>query len=541
MAPNCENGCSAVEIKVNYQDGSSEQQTPTSVHELGETTAVGDQPQAINYKYRFAAKAGTSVIFASATKARNCSMCKAAFSDTFSIPEYWWDDSCKRANGYFGYEEIEGEPNADGSEETNDGCASWSRFQAKVFFKPEKDKGDDPTEIIYGWGKLDSFSRWYKKSKHTVVILFKPKDEGDDVVQINMKEETAKTAQLPQRKNAKDERLQQRKNAKNKEIEELFSKSLLDPKAASAELGDPFWIYPRLLGKFIGLENASVWGTRDQVRDVERDRERRDVEMDNESQETSSPDNLNKKETEQETSLNDLQPIDIDYSNLHDIARHVVHVSETLAVSVQTIESIQKHHEIFHGYSNVPITNASKNIRYRLYFYHQMLTGNLHRSEANKSRLQNEISLAFNQVSQGDSFLSVRIAADTRADSTAMRILSIVTVVFLPAAFISAVFSTSFFNFQQDKEKGDSWKVSDKIWIYWVTVAIVTIVTFSVIWYFQRGWLKPTPVTTRRRGRKSKGQTQDSSGQQQLTSRSATTSTSSPGGVIQRKSSDSMV
>lgn len=51
------------------------------------------------------------------------------------------------------------------------------------------------------------------------------------------------------------------------------------------------------------------------------------------------------------------------------------------------------------------------------------MTSNLHRLEANRSRLQTEISLAFNQVSQEDSFVSVDIAKATRLDSAAMRTL----------------------------------------------------------------------------------------------------------------------
>lgn len=50
-----------------------------------------------------------------------------------------------------------------------------------------------------------------------------------------------------------------------------------------------------------------------------------------------------------------------------------------------------------------------------------------------------------------------------------------------PPTFISAVFSTTFFQFGADPQ---SWEVSDKFWLYWAVVVPVTMVCIA-IWYMR--------------------------------------------------------
>lgn len=96
------------------------------------------------------------------------------------------------------------------------------------------------------------------------------------------------------------------------------------------------------------------------------------------------------------------------------------------------------------------------------------ILGNLQsRAASNEARLRNEIALAFNLVSQ----------ADTRA----MRLISIITLLFLPATFVSTLFSMSFFGYQKPDERGD-WGVTYKIWIYVAVAAPLT--TLAVLMWF---------------------------------------------------------
>ena len=43
---------------------------------------------------------------ASADKIRKCSACKAQLSNVFHIPDLWWSEWCRAANGYFGCDDI---------------------------------------------------------------------------------------------------------------------------------------------------------------------------------------------------------------------------------------------------------------------------------------------------------------------------------------------------------------------------------------------------------------------------------------------------
>lgn len=62
---------------------------------------------------------------------RKCDACKTAISSIFSIPSTWWSDCCKRANGYFGFEEIPDstEEDADATEDDIDGCGKCYSYR----------------------------------------------------------------------------------------------------------------------------------------------------------------------------------------------------------------------------------------------------------------------------------------------------------------------------------------------------------------------------------------------------------------------------
>lgn len=88
------------------------------------------------------------------------------------------------------------------------------------------------------------------------------------------------------------------------------------------------------------------------------------------------------------------------------------------------------------------------------------------RSDSNEERLRNEINLAFNVVNQ--------------QDAKAVRIISVVTLLFLPATFVSTLFSMSFFSFQPPYDH--KWGVSPKIWIYFAVTVPLTVATV-VVWF----------------------------------------------------------
>ncbi|KAI9781822.1 MAG: hypothetical protein M1816_002172 [Peltula sp. TS41687] len=185
------------------------------------------------------------------------------------------------------------------------------------------------------------------------------------------------------------------------------------------------------------------------------------------------------------------------YPLLRDIARHAIHVSETLDLAVNTVESILREHEPFVSHTSDAdrkMKAVSKQIHRRLLFYNQMLRSLRSRSASNKDRLLNEIGLAFKMVAQYDSHIFVEIGRAAQSDSSAMKGVAFVTLTFLPATFISAIFSMSFFDYGTDS---GSWSVSDKFWIYWAVAAPLTILTW-ILWYC---WNKLSPPVPNREER----------------------------------------
>jgi Mg2+ and Co2+ transporter CorA len=70
---------------------------------------------------------------------------------------------------------------------------------------------------------------------------------------------------------------------------------------------------------------------------------------------------------------------------------------------------------------------------------------------------------------------STKIAEATKKDSSAMKTIAVMTMVFLPATFFAALFSVP--SLQWDKPV----VIQDKFWIYWAFAVPSTLLVF-VIW-----------------------------------------------------------
>ncbi|KAI1823965.1 hypothetical protein F4861DRAFT_283028 [Xylaria intraflava] len=221
------------------------------------------------------------------------------------------------------------------------------------------------------------------------------------------------------------------------DIARRFLESLENPDPDS--LHCPFWFYPCLLNEVARIQESAVWAIRDQVRAVEK-----------ETMPKGRP-----------------KP---DYRHMHDIARHGIHVTETLDVAVQTITRMLDRHEgLLHLVSK---DDGSDDLHSQLQFFESFISSLRCRSVSNDKRMLNEIQLAFNTVAQHDASTSLKVA--------------VVALIFLPPTFVSAIFSTSFFNFSPDA----GWIVSDKFWLYWAFAAPITILT-AVGWYYLRRYGTP--------------------------------------------------
>ncbi|KAF1962462.1 hypothetical protein CC80DRAFT_435461 [Byssothecium circinans] len=230
---------------------------------------------------------------------------------------------------------------------------------------------------------------------------------------------------------------------------------------SSLSTSDPYWIYDCLLEDLIDLQDKAVWGIRTLVRQTEIHRNAR---------------------------LGAPPP---DFLRLHDIARHAIHVSETLDVAVTTIKMVSACHEghlrawpASEGREKEKSTHAL--LQSKLQFYDHMLRSLRHRAASNKDRLNNEIQYAFNAVTQYDSRVTVEIGRAAQSDSAAMKTISFLTLTFFPATYVCAIFSMSFFNYSPESGK---WRVSSDFWIYWVVAVPITLGT-ALLW---KSWNKLFP------------------------------------------------
>ncbi|KAM0716700.1 hypothetical protein Q7P37_008145 [Cladosporium fusiforme] len=93
----------------------------------------------------------------------------------------------------------------------------------------------------------------------------------------------------------------------------------------------------------------------------------------------------------------------------------------------------------------------------------------------------NQTSLILAKASVDAANASIELAARAKADSTAMKALGIVSAIFLPGTFISALFSMGMFDW---KAAPGGRVVSDRFWIYWAFTAPITVLLLICFFVF---------------------------------------------------------
>ncbi|KAF5630230.1 uncharacterized protein FTJAE_8255 [Fusarium tjaetaba] len=100
--------------------------------------------------------------------------------------------------------------------------------------------------------------------------------------------------------------------------------------------------------------------------------------------------------------------------------------------------------------------------------------------ESLPGKIESQRNVLYNLITQHDSYLQARLARESLRDSKAMKTLSILTILFLPGAFIATMFSTDMFDFKSKNQQ---------VRIYFATVVPLTAVLMNC-WVL---WLKNTP------------------------------------------------
>ncbi|KAL9112360.1 MAG: hypothetical protein Q9187_007783, partial [Circinaria calcarea] len=234
---------------------------------------------------------------------------------------------------------------------------------------------------------------------------------------------------------------------------------------STLNLMDPFAIYVPLIDHIIMLYDRSIWGIRDLIRNVEK---------------------LSKSHKTREKNYD----FELDFPRLHEISRHSIHCCEVLTVAAETTSQLTAEQKevctrIYQPPEKLPrsFDTTHKHLSFQMQFIRNLKF----RSESNQQRLQAEITLAYNTIAERDSKVMVAIGKAAKNDSTAMKTVAVVTITYLPATFTSALFGMSFFDFSPSREnQSNEWRVSEKIWIYWVTALLLTLLTMGVwlVWQY---------------------------------------------------------
>jgi Mg2+ and Co2+ transporter CorA len=73
------------------------------------------------------------------------------------------------------------------------------------------------------------------------------------------------------------------------------------------------------------------------------------------------------------------------------------------------------------------------------------------------------------------------IAASAKRDSSAMKTIAIMTMLFLPATFFAALFSMPSFDWEEPK------LIQARFWIYWAFTIPTTALVF-LVWIIMNNW-----------------------------------------------------
>ncbi|KAK5079682.1 hypothetical protein LTR70_009299 [Exophiala xenobiotica] len=372
--------------------------------------------------------------------------CRNSMVETFGFPAHLFSNGWAKSNGFAGSKQI---PR---------GNISWFRMLVKMI----KGVGE------HNWDELGEYY-W-----HEMTFLVHQIDGPNKVV-------TVICFEVP------DDDIDQKKNSNVTEHGD--ERSLSKPTNFLKELATilnslptPFdldWRYMQslLLRQAIMVADVGIWACSYAVRNLEKSRPTSSTGI-------STP---------------------FDFPRAHDLLRHALHSTEVLQVASQNLEAWvrqyqidqkrtqrlqheqqQNHQQQLHQQSqNQQGQNSLTGPFLRIPFeedlplppesFHddliatlQLLSNLVHRSTSNDARLRNEINLAFNLVNQ--------------QDTKAMRRISIVTLLFLPATFVSTLFSMCFFDYDGGSGR---WSISKWIWLYFVIAGILTIITF-IAWFRAR-------------------------------------------------------
>ncbi|KAJ9492271.1 hypothetical protein VN97_g1001 [Penicillium thymicola] len=167
------------------------------------------------------------------------------------------------------------------------------------------------------------------------------------------------------------------------------------------------------------------------------------------------------------------------YNQLHELSRHLIHISETMDAASNNLGAIVRDHDLWVGSNSRP-SAATKRLSKALLLRENMISNLNFRAKAFVGRMDNEIKCASNFVAVGDSNISKGILAQTRNEGKVLsETVSALTLLFLPSTFISGFFGMNFFTLESNEiTQKLQWETHPKIWIFFACAIPITILGF---------------------------------------------------------------
>ncbi|KAJ4292010.1 hypothetical protein N0V90_009909 [Kalmusia sp. IMI 367209] len=110
----------------------------------------------------------------------------------------------------------------------------------------------------------------------------------------------------------------------------------------------------------------------------------------------------------------------------------------------------------------------------RLRLLRQIVQSTLRRNDYLSESVQAQVQMVYALLAQKDNELNHQYGAD-------MRVIAIVTLIFLPGTFVATLFSASFWDFNPTN---DGQLVSKWVWLYWVVTAVLTLGVIGIwMWW----------------------------------------------------------
>ncbi|KAK0648840.1 hypothetical protein B0T16DRAFT_389005 [Cercophora newfieldiana] len=190
-----------------------------------------------------------------------------------------------------------------------------------------------------------------------------------------------------------------------------------------------------------------------------------------------------------------VDPVSVGLDELSLASRTIGAVLVSLEDHVRQLRSLRKAVEAYTqaGFTNVSSVKESADVVLALQVLSQHMDAWEIRLDYLQGRARNQLTVLFNLIARYDAASSMAIARSARRDSASMKVIAIMTMVFLPATFLAALFAVPSLRWDSSPV------IQDNFWVYWAFAIPSTIAVF-IFWLWLSGdgptwrslWSQPT-------------------------------------------------